>query len=103
MNGLICKLRSLQVFIIVLTIIITTQKEGIMSTHGGVEYIGDNLEIRKVISVGNIRDGGAEWEELKRREKESKPIIDSLGKKLDTYFTKLRSRDTLIVGLRNYF
>lgn len=94
MNGLIYKLRSLQVFIIVLTIIITTQKEGIMSTHGGVEYIGNNLEIRKIISIGHTRDGGAEWEELKRREKESKPIVDSLGKELDTYFTKLRSKDT---------
>lgn len=94
MNGLIYKLRPLQVFIIVLTIIITTPKEGIMSTYGGVEYIGNNLEIRKVISVGNMRDGAAEWEELKRREKESKPTIDALGKELDAYFMKLRSKGT---------
>lgn len=65
-----------------------------MSTYGGVKYIGKTLELRKIISVGNRMDGAGELDEVKRREKESKPVIDSLGKELDAYFMKLRSKDT---------
>lgn len=94
-------LQIIFISLVSITVILTIQKEGMMSnsetesqdgmvlfnheSYGGVEYIGKNIEITK-----NISDS----QDLINREKESKPIIDSLGKELDTYFTKLRSKDT---------
>jgi hypothetical protein len=81
------------VFMTVLTLLplLLLQKEGLVSTYGGVEYFGTYVKVWNVISTGHTRDGGAELDEVERREKESKPGLDALGKELDGYIQELVS------------
>lgn len=74
--------------------IILGATEAYMSTYGGVNYKGKNLELWLAISTGHSGDGQKEEEKVKRREAAARKPMDQLGEDWDQRVAELRGPKT---------